>query len=154
MRSNLALLVDGIPLGGKSANSRHGGVEVICVTMVSPYTHRLHSRLLAWCTLKEGKGGDATAHGVLSALAEKPLGLTAKELRKCLSLIGGDGALVRGGHERVSPCTQAAEKMWKLVYGAAAAHVAHPDDELLIGLFPRLAPREVREAPGGTFRRD
>jgi hypothetical protein len=119
--SSMAILLDGIPVGGISLYGRHGNVTVICVSSVSPHTHRLHSRLVGWCVQKSGHGGAETAAAVLDTLCKEPLALTRSDLRSCLSCVGGDGAVVRGGADRTLPGTQAGEILWKSVYGPGPA---------------------------------
>ena len=100
--SSLAVLMDGVPLGGAGSFGRHGQVDVICVNSVSPATHRLHSWLAGWFVARAGHGGPALSDGLLDQLRRAPLSLGLPELRARLTLIGGDGALVRGGPERKS----------------------------------------------------
>ena len=66
---------------------------------------------------------------VLQALAREPWGLGRRELRARLSLIGGDGAAVRGGADRKKPGTRCAEHMW------AHLHPPHEgdEDEMFVG---------------------
>ena len=98
--SSFALLMDGIPLGGSGAFGRHGNVDVICLNSVSPTTHRLHSWFAGWFVARAGHSGTAISGGLLDQLRRAPLGLGLPELRARLTLVGGDGALVRGGPER------------------------------------------------------
>ena len=46
IRSDFAILMDGVPVGGVRAFGRHGSVIVVCISSISPHTHRLHARLL------------------------------------------------------------------------------------------------------------
>ena len=98
--SSLALLVDGVPVGGISLYGRHGSVLVICVSFANPSSGRLHARLLTWVVQSGGHTGAATADSILEAVSKQPWGLSIHKLRGCLSGIGGDGAIVRGGGER------------------------------------------------------
>ena len=97
---SLALLADGIPVGGISLYGRHGSVLVICVSFANPSSGRLHARLLTWVVQSGGHTGIATADSILEAVSKHPWGLSIHKLRGCLSGIGGDGAIVRGGGER------------------------------------------------------
>ena len=117
--SSFAVLMDGVPLGGAGAFGRHGQVNVICVLSVSSATHRLHSWLAGWFVARDGHGGPALSAGLLEQLRRAPLSLALPELRARLTLIGGDGALVRGGPERKSNSTGAAELAWGAVFPSA-----------------------------------
>ena len=66
---------------------------------------------------------------VLQALAQEPWGFRRRELHSRLSLIGGDGAAVRGGADRKMPGTRCAEHMW------AHLHPPHEgdEDEMFVG---------------------
>ena len=112
VRSDFALLVDGVPIGGMSAKNRHGQALVICSCSVSTYTGRLHPRFLTWAESNEGHAGTSTARCVFNALEANPFEMTAAVLRECMSCLGGDGAVVRGGPDRSSASTQAADIMW------------------------------------------
>ena len=118
VRSCLALLLGGVPVGGTSLHSRHGNVTVLCFAFVSPHTHRLHSRHVAYSVQKSGHGGPETAEQVLETLHQQH-GLGLRELRSCLCCVGGDGAAVGGGPGRSSKRgTQAAEFIWFTVFPA------------------------------------
>ena len=63
-------------------------------------THgKLVYRLLSSPSENMQKSGDAQVALVLRMLREHPAGLTARELRGSLAVVGGDGAIVRGGPE-------------------------------------------------------
>ena len=114
--SNITVLFDGVPVGGISSYNRHGSVEVICVASISPVTGRIHTRFVAWGISDAGHSGPAVAKEILKSLAEQPLGLDTAVLRRRLSAIGGDGAVVRGGPDRKKPGTQAADLLWFAVH--------------------------------------
>jgi hypothetical protein len=119
--SNFALLVDGVPVGGM--NARNGTVEVICLHYVSPHTGVLHARFVTWTVLDSGHGGRAMAASVLRAMQAPPLAMGPRAMQAGLSLVGGDGAVVRGGTVRKSrPGTSACEFIWS---------AAHPELELI-----------------------
>ena len=65
--SDFSILMDGIPLGGIKAHGRHGSVTVICMNLVSPFTQRLYSQLVSWCTPSAGHGGEEMSTAVLNA---------------------------------------------------------------------------------------
>lgn len=148
IRSSMALLADGVPVGGVSAYGRHGNVTVVCTSSVSSFTGRLHSKFLTWVLPAAGHGGDELASSMLQALQEH--GVTVAELRSCLSCIGGDGAMVRGGPSRTSATTSTAEIIWRRVFGAAsgldANDLPEEDQPLGVALGPRAPqPRVARE---------
>ena len=120
IRGSLALLIDGVPLGGISLYGRHGSVTAICASFVSPHTSRLHARLLTWSVQKAGHGGQATAVDVLDALESGPWQLSRQSLRRCLSAVGGDGAVVRGGR-RTQPARNATWRIAGSLLQAVAA---------------------------------
>jgi hypothetical protein len=77
-------------------------------------------------------------------MAQQPLAISAAELRKCLSLVGGDGAVVRGGGSKKNPGTQAAEMIWRRVYGPLIDPVMDlSPDAPLLSLVDR--PHSVKE---------
>ena len=112
IRSDFAVLLDGIPIGGASLYGRHGTVIVVCTCSVSPHTHRLYAQLQTWFVADRGHGGEATATATAAALAAPPLGLSLRELERSMCLVGGDGAVVRGGPGRLKPGTQAGDILW------------------------------------------
>ena len=84
---------------------------------MSPYTRRLHSWLLIGIVQSAGHGGHTTAAAIRDALRRPPWRITDREIKSFLSVIGGDGAVVRGGEGRTSPPgTSAAEHLWCLVH--------------------------------------
>ena len=98
--SSLALLMDGVPVGGVSLYGRHGSVIVLCVNSVSSEDGRLRPHMISWVLPTGGHGGEAVASSVLAALAATPAGLDGAALKGRLSLVGGDGATVLGGAAR------------------------------------------------------
>ena len=74
---------------------------------------------------------------VLKGLAQEPWGLGRRELRARLSLIGGDGAAVRGGADRKKPGTRCAEHMW------ADLHPLPEGDEMLAAEINMEAGRRI-----------
>ena len=142
IRSDFAILMDGVPVGGVKAYGRHGTVVVICLSGVSPHTHRLHAKFIAWCKLNRGHGGEETAVAVANALAAQPIALTLKELRASLSLVGGDGAAVAGGPDRKNPGTQAGELLWNMVHPAQA----RDEGQLLVDLALPIGVRMRRRS--------
>jgi hypothetical protein len=147
--SSCAVIMDGVPVGSVAAYGRHGTVLVLCVSSVSPHTHRLRAQLLTYAVPSRGHGGEETAAAVLTALAEHPLGLDRRALRAKLCGVGGDGAVIRGGPDRKKPGTQAGEILWQLVHpqvvpvrpGAVNA-VTVSDNDLLAALVPQAKERE------------
>ena len=118
--SSCAVLFDGVPVGSVAAYGRHGTVLVVCMSSVSPHTHRLRAQLLTWAVPSRGHGGAETAAAVLTALAGHPLALDRRALRVKLCAVGGDGMVVRGGPDRKKPGTQAGEILWQLVHPQVA----------------------------------
>ena len=114
--SDFAILMDGLPVGGVSLYGRHGSVSALCVCTVSPHTHRLHAPLLTWYVPDRGHGGEATANAVLNAFVAEPFGLSRSDLEQRVCLVGGDGAIARGGLGRPKPGAQAAEILWAKVH--------------------------------------
>ena len=147
IRSDFAILMDGIPVGGLRTGGRHGSILVLCFSAVSSHTSRLHARLGTWCESHRGHGGVEVAADVLATLRKTPLNLDLAALRASLSLIGGDGAVVAGGPERGNPGTQTAEIMWTTVH----PHIEPPDERALIEL--GLPPRTRLRAKSGDERR-
>jgi hypothetical protein len=138
--SNVAVLFDGVPVGGVTLYGRHGNLLVVCLGYVSPWDGRMHTRFTTWAVNKSGHGGAATAQTVMSALEEQPLGMDVKTLRRRMSAIGGDGAVVRGGPARKLPGTQAADLMWFSVHPPRVPVIG--DDNVLA----ELARRAQRDA--------
>jgi len=130
--SDLALLMDGVPLGGCNRFGRHGSVTVLCTNSVSPITHRLHSRFITHCTSTDGHGGEAMASAVLDALSRPPFLFSEQKMRGSLSLVGGDGAAVAGGMSRQKPGTQAGEILWTKVH----PHIGDDDGREPLGREP------------------
>jgi hypothetical protein len=139
--SNVAVLFDGVPVGGVTLFGRHGSVLVICLGCVSAHDGRMHARFVAWAMPSSGHGGAATAETVMSALSEQPLGMDSKFLKRRMSAIGGDGAVVRGGPDRKLPGTQAADLMWFSIHPQRKPIVT--DDNVLADL---AGPRGRRDA--------
>ena len=139
IRSSLALLLDGVPVGGAALYGRHGSVTVLCVNFVSPHTYRLHSRCIGYAIQRRGHGGEEVAVEVLEVLESAPMGLSPKELRSCLACIGGDGQAVRGGPDRKLPGTQAGEHIWFSLFPSVYPDVPELDQPLrmLVGQDPR-----------------
>ena len=147
VRSSLALLLDGVPVAGVSCYGRHGSVIVICYNAVSATDGRLHPGFLCWSMPEDGHGGRAITESVMQSLAQQPLALKADELRKCLSLVGGDGAVVRGGGAKKNPGTQAAELIWRRVYGPLIDPMRDlGDDAVLAALADRPCSVAERDA--------
>ena len=140
--SSFALLFDGVPVGGVTLFSRHGTVEVICVAFISAATGRIHSRFLQWAMCAAGHQGDATGQLILAVLAAPPLGFTTKVLRRRMSQIGGDGAVVRGGPARKKPGTQAADMIWFTVHPPVKPTIT--DDSVWADVVPRPLSRAER----------
>ncbi len=115
--SRFAMLFDGVPLGGTSLHGRHGTVEVVNFSGVSPHTGRLHAWLAAHLVLASGHGGRETAASVMGELRAAPLSMTPRDLQSSLCCVGGDGAVCRGGVGRKSrPGTSAAEYVWEFAH--------------------------------------
>ena len=86
-----------------------------------------------------GHGGKAVARAIQEALGRAPWNLRIRDFQASLSLVGGDGAIVRGGIDRKQPGTSAAEYFW------IAAHpeldVAAHEDLPLAGLEDKMSFR-------------
>lgn len=145
VRSSLALLMDGVPVAGMAAYGRHGSVSVICVNSISHRDGKLRPRMLCWAISARGHGGEATASAVLEALSQPPLRISPGELRQCLSLVGGDGASVRGGADRKSPSTQAGEILWRKVYGHLVDELRDLGDDAPLRALAADLPRPPAE---------
>ncbi len=137
--SSMAILFDGVPVGGVSTFNRHGSVQVICVATVSPVTGRIHTRFVQWAVSDRGRKGGDLARCIQEALSLPPLGWTVDVLRRRLAAIGGDGAVVRGGPDRKQPGTQAADKLWNIIH-AQPDHVVTDDDLLVALVDPQRRP--------------
>ena len=147
VRSSLAILLDGIPVAGMSCYGRHGSVTVVCYNAVSAVDGRLHPGFICWAMPEDGHGGRSITDSVMRAMAQQPLAISAAELRKCLSLVGGDGAVVRGGGSKKNPGTQAAEMIWRRVYGPLIDPVMDlSPDAPLLSLVDRLHSVKERDA--------
>ena len=144
--SSLALLMDGVPVGGVSLFGRHGSVIVLCVNSVSSEDGRLRPHMISWVLPTGGHGGEAVASSVLAALAATPAGLDGAALKGRLSLVGGDGATVLGGAARKSSSTQAAEILWRKVYGQLVDPVRDLGDDVVL--------RDVSARPRKRVERD
>ena len=66
------------------------------------------------------KGGEAQAQGLVEAFRNHAAELTVRSLQQCMvSIIGGDGAVTKGGPQSVHQSTKAAEHLYAQVYGNA-----------------------------------
>ena len=140
IRSDFALLVDGVPIGGVRVVGKHGTAVVCCLNSVCRSTGRLFAKFVAWCNHARGHKGEDVAEDIVAALGALPLGLTRRELRASLTVIGGDGAIVTGGPERSKPGTAAAELLWNKIHPTSL----QGDDEVLadVALPPRRRLRQ------------
>ena len=75
------------------------------------------------CTPSENlhKSGDDQMQLVLDCLRTHPARLSASVLRRRLSIVGGDGAVVAGGAEAKHASTRSAEKFWGRIMGESGA---------------------------------
>ena len=97
---------------------RHGTAYPVCVTSVSPHTHRLNARMLLGFVARSGHSGHALATDLLRAVSEHPAGLDIPTLQATLSLFVGDGAMVQGGPQRSKAGTGMGDIMWRTVHPA------------------------------------
>jgi hypothetical protein len=123
--SDFALMVDPVSLGTGFAG-RHETVLMMSIMVVNGATHKLCTPMLAAPTLGIGDhGGDKLVELCLQALAEHPALFDMASLRARLSLVGGDGGIVRGGRLHRHQSTGAAEKLWARVHSDAEEPVLH-----------------------------
>ena len=108
----MALLIDGVPIGGVGAHGRHGSATVVNICSVSPLTHRLRSRFVTHVIQPEDHKAAQISANVFSSLERPPFKITRKVLRARLSCIGGDGAVVKGGPDRKKKGSGSGEYMW------------------------------------------
>ena len=80
---------------------------------------------------------------VLDVLSRAPWKLGAPQLRRILSLIAGDGAVVLGGPEKQSPSTGAAELMWQALH--AEERPAPGEDSVLAELATVVETKELEK---------
>ena len=78
--SDVAVVADGVPVGGVNLYGRHGSLHVICTISVAPSTGLMHPRFTAWSVGSRGHKGPDMAKMLLDTLAEPPLALTTQML--------------------------------------------------------------------------
>ena len=118
VRSPLGIVFDTVTLGG-GMYSRHESLQVIMLTFVGN-SGRLESMLLDSPSVGLDKGGEAQAKGLVAAFRNHAAELTIRSLQQCMvSIIGGDGAVTKGGPQSVHQSTKAAEHLYAQVYGNA-----------------------------------
>ena len=79
------------------------------------------------------------SEAVVGALQVAPLSMSSRDMQSGLSMVGGDGAVVRGGEGRKLPGTSAAELTWTIVHPELAnvdddAPLAALDDRMKVRL--------------------
>ena len=102
---------------GDTMFARNETFQIITVTALDPCTGKLSTHFLNCPSIGSGHDGDAQAQVVLNALAHHPAKLTSQSLRqRVLTMVGGDGAVAKGGPEMRHVSTDACQKFSKLVY--------------------------------------
>ena len=111
--SDFALVIDPVSLG-TGFTARHDTVLMMNLNIVHSGTGCLTTPMIGAPTLGAGDhGGDGLKSLCLCTMAEHPAMFDAATLQKRLSLIGGDGGIVRGGPHHRHKSTAAAEKLWR-----------------------------------------
>lgn len=81
-----------------------------------------------------------SSEAVVGALRMAPLSMSSRDMQSGLSMVGGDGAVVRGGEGRLLPGTSAAELTWTMAH-PELGHAHVEDDAPLAALDDRMKTR-------------
>ena len=147
--SDFGLVIDPVSLGvGSSLFPRHGTILATCLTLVSRHNGSLYSPMLGGASLPvEGHTGNALRDLALQTLLNHPAGLGLAALQSRLSVVGGDGAIVRGGQDARHKGSEAAEKIWDSV---------HPNAHMSCTIWDKFHVadigfwRAIRQVPAAT----
>lgn len=117
--SDVTLLLDGVSLGyGRVA--RNDTVLMMAFHMVAHNSGKLHSPMVGAPTLPVGgHSGGPMRDIALHALLSHPGQYDLAALRSRLALVGGDGAVCRGGESAQHQSSACAEKIWAQVHPEA-----------------------------------
>ena len=108
-------MFDGVSTGAASF-STHESLLVIGVGFISADTGLYCDRLLAAPSSGYGHDGPAYRDLVLRTLDKEPFRMDLRVLRSVLTMVGGDGAVVKGGDQARHRSTKAANLLWQRVF--------------------------------------
>ena len=127
--SPLSIAFDGISIGD-SLFSRAESFQVIVVSSLNVTTGRLFPQLLASPSSGLFHDGASQAQLVMQSLCEHQAKLTKESLRgRMLAVIGGDGAICRGGPDMRHASTAAGNLLSQQVYPDLEANQHHVEWE-------------------------
>ena len=110
--SDFGMLMDPVTIGTNKF-ARHETVLMLCLSVVSPHTHKIHTPMFGGESMGlGGHTGEAQVSLTAEMLEKHPAGLGKRALQARLSIVGGDGAVTEGGPEHRHKSSKAAEKMW------------------------------------------
>ena len=118
--SDVALVFDGVSIGATSF-SRHETLMLIGAVITSHRTGQFRARLLAAPSMGFSHKGPVVRDLLLQTLHAHPFAYDMDTLRARVAVIGGDGAVVRGGEAARHQSSGAANLAWNAL---------HPDSEL------------------------
>jgi hypothetical protein len=118
--SDFALVFDGVSIGS-TAFSRHETLLVTGAVFTSARTGGFRARMLAAPSMGFSHKGHTMRDLIFKTLQEHPLHFDMALLRARVGVVGGDGAVVRGGETARHQSSGAANLIW--------AHL-HPNSEL------------------------
>lgn len=118
--SDMALIFDGVSIGATQF-SRNETLLVVGVVSTSITTGACTARLLAAPSHGVSHSGQATVSLLLDTVGKSPFHMSTRNLRARLAVVGGDGAVVRGGEEARHSSSGAADLLWQRL---------HPNSEL------------------------
>lgn len=119
MPSDFAVVADAVSIGS-SMFSRHGDLQVCCLSLISPHSGQIWQPMHSGHLVPiGGKGGAIQARALCEALAQHPARWGMAELRSRLACVGGDGALTLGGPDHRHQSPGVAEHLWTLVHPQA-----------------------------------
>ena len=109
--SDMALIFDGVSIGASSF-ATHETLLVIGVVVTRPEDGQCCDRLLAAPSHGWSHSGVATRDLLLEVVRARPLNLASSELRPHVGVVGGDGAVARGGEHARHVSSGAADLLW------------------------------------------
>ena len=127
IKSDVGIMFDGVSIGATHF-ARHETLLLIGCSHTDARTGELRAQLIAAPSMGMFHDGTTQAALVLRALQSHPVQLGTRELRARVAIVGGDGAVARGGEEAIHSSTGTAELVWDTVFKPRAL-VFKPEDE-------------------------